>query len=355
MEPSRGSSSISARPSKALSIVLFMLFLSMVTAVGAQIGAAIAGRSVVGNWTNQETGTPLALALRPDGTGDFNGLALKYSVVGTKLTLAMTGSRPVTYDFLLSGNRLTLSGGDLSRSLDFLPATNPGSSEASAIPPDTAASAPSPLPSPASAGIEGIWDGYGESIEFRAGGSVIYLGKQMNYSISGETLSLSAGGQALPMRFKVEGDRLSLSANGKVLVYARRGAASNAGRGANGELPGLIAPELVGKWAWVNVTNTNSGGISSSESITINADGTYDYYNESAISVNGPDLAGGTASNGRDHGKWRLEGAVLHVWSDSAGYHAYAFEKRNHPKTGDPMIVLDGRTYVTYWQKAPWR
>jgi hypothetical protein len=29
-------------------------------------------------------------------------------------------------------------------------------------------------------------------------------------------------------------------------------------------------------------------------------------------------------------------------------------EKRNHPKTGDPMLVLNGQPFVTYFQHPRW-
>jgi hypothetical protein len=36
------------------------------------------------------------------------------------------------------------------------------------------------------------------------------------------------------------------------------------------------------------------------------------------------------------------------------GSGSYVLEKRNHPKNNDPMIVLDGEPYVTYYQKPRW-
>ncbi len=33
----------------------------------------------------------------------------------------------------------------------------------------------------------------------------------------------------------------------------------------------------------------------------------------------------------------------------------YQLEKRNHPKNNDPMLLLDGQSFVTYYQKPPWR
>ncbi|CAN5568206.1 hypothetical protein BH18ACI3_BH18ACI3_19430 [soil metagenome] len=38
----------------------------------------------------------------------------------------------------------------------------------------------------------------------------------------------------------------------------------------------------------------------------------------------------------------------------SQGKVVHPIEFRNHPKTGDPMIVVDGDAYVTAYQKRPW-
>jgi hypothetical protein len=358
--------------------VLSALSLALSPAASAQIGAAInkqAAPAIAGTWQNTETGAPLTLLLLPDGTGEFNGTMLKYSLAGAKLTLAMAGNQPVTYGYSLSGDKLTLSGGDLKQALAFM---RTGSTQggmaggqtggSTAIAPAQGATKPAAGGAPSPAGIVGIWEGYGETMEFRPGGVAIYLGQQMQYSVAGSTLTLVAGGQSVPMAFAISGNQLTLAANGKTLVYTRRGSVGAAGNqaeggggpgnqasggGAAGPRGGIIAPEIVGTWAWIDVTNTNSGGISSSTYITIKPDGTYEYHSEGSISVNGG--AGGTASQSGDRGTWRLEGSILHVQSQTYGVIDYRFEKRNHPKTGDPMIVIDGQPYVTYYQKAPWR
>ncbi|MBS1554506.1 MAG: hypothetical protein JSU09_06240 [Bacteroidetes bacterium] len=71
--------------------------------------------------------------------------------------------------------------------------------------------------------------------------------------------------------------------------------------------------------------------------------------------MNTPDAYGGTSSKSSDRGKWWLKGDRIYYQSQTQGDGSYAFEKRNHPKNGDPMIVLDGDTYVTFYNKPPWR
>ena len=159
------------------------------------------------------------------------------------------------------------------------------------------------------------------------------------------------------MDWQVAGDRLTLSANGGQIVYTRRGGTRGAAApsGAKPSPGGIIAPEIVGTWAWTDTSSTNSGGISSSTYVVLRADGSYEYHSEGSISATTQDFSAGTASQSSDSGSWRLEGSVLHVQSRSYGAIDYSFEKRNHPKTGDPMIVLNGQPFVTYYQKQPWR
>ena len=122
---------------------------------------------------------------------------------------------------------------------------------------------------------------------------------------------------------------------------------SNAGGG--------VDQSIVGKWCWVNASSTYSSSSSSSKCIVINGNGSYEYYAEGSISGYGGGGYGGSSSQSSDRGTWRLDGNRIHVQSKAEGYKVYSFEKRNHPKNGDPMIVIDGDTYVSYYQKAPWR
>lgn len=333
--------------SRSILPFLFAIFFSLASAAAfAQLGAAVGAKALAGIWEGDVGGTRLTLVLQADGAGEFNGTALKWQSTGSTLTLSMTGYPATAYLYALSGSQLTLSGGDLQQALVLV---KRGTAATGGL------AGNAPTAQEGGGGLEGAWEGYGEVIEFRGGGVAIYLGKQMGYSVAGSTVTLVSGGQSIPLSWQVKGNQLTLSVNGKQLQYTRRGAVGTSGNSGASAPGGIIAPELVGKWAWINVASGNSGGSMSSETITINADGTYEYYSESSRSVNTPDLSGGTANQGGDRGTWRLEGNILHVVSRSQGAHDYSFEKRNHPKTGDPMIVIDGRTYVTFWQKAPWR
>jgi hypothetical protein len=337
-------------------LLLFSGILLITAFTQAQIGNKVNSQSLIGVWENNDAGYTMTLLIQPDGNGEFEGEQFKYTVTGSKLTLTMQGNMTTTYNYTLANKQLTLSGGDLEQAITFT------KSGVSAIPNNNASQETNSITSEKStstgirnSGIEGVWEGYGETIEFMKGGKAIYLGKEVSYSLAGENLNLSAGGQTITLGYQLSGNQLTLKANGQLLVYQKReNNINNSSVSNNSVMHGSIAQELVGKWCYINVTSSSTGGTSTDECITIKADGTYDYYRESSISVNTGDLYGGTASQGNDHGKWRLEGNILHVYSDSQGYHAYPFEKRNHPKNGDPMIVIDGKTFVTYYQKQAW-
>jgi hypothetical protein len=118
---------------------------------------------------------------------------------------------------------------------------------------------------------------------------------------------------------------------------------------------GSIDKSIVGTWCWTNTSGTYTNASSSStRCIIIKADGTYQYTYEGSISGSGSGYYGGSASQSADHGTWKLNGNTINVVSASEGAISYPFQKKNHPKTGDPMIVIDGDAYVTYYQKSPW-
>ncbi len=62
----------------------------------------------------------------------------------------------------------------------------------------------------------------------------------------------------------------------------------------------------------------------------------------------------GTNSQGADRGTWYVQGDRIYHNSQTRGQGSYQLQKLNHPKNRDPMIVLDGEAYVTYYQKPPW-
>jgi len=143
-------------------------------------------------------------------------------------------------------------------------------------------------------------------------------------------------------------------------VQARPGEPATPGTtpaASGGPAPGAVAlpegsplPELVGKWCYMANVQANDGGRQSNTCFQLNADGTFQYHSETSSSGQ----YGGTASQSDDEGRWQAAGNTLTAQSTSGKVTSYNFEKRNHPKTNDPMLVFDGQAFVTFYQKPPW-
>ncbi|MBN8576890.1 MAG: hypothetical protein J0L66_08085 [Cytophagales bacterium] len=202
--------------------------------------------------------------------------------------------------------------------------------------------------------VIGVWSGHGETIEFKNNGQCIYLGNTFQYQLSqGHITLITPQGNAM-LAYSLKGNQLNLTANGQQFTYTR-GAGGQAGQSQPTQSGGnRTAPELVGKWCWTNVTSTNSGGVSSSTCIVLNGNGTYQYASERSMDTNTDAFFAGTSSQSNDQGTWWVQGDRIFYNSQTRGQGSYQLQKVNHPKTGDPMIVLDGESYVTYYQKPRW-
>jgi len=115
---------------------------------------------------------------------------------------------------------------------------------------------------------------------------------------------------------------------------------------------GRVVPELCGQWTYYSGGGTYTGGSYSSQRfVVLHPNGTYEYSGESSNSGGNGQAYG----DSRDQGRWWIEGETLCAQSSVTGeLSRYSLELRNHPKTGDPMIVIDGDAYVTATQRAPW-
>ncbi len=312
----------------------------------AQIGAKVQQQqSLEGIWTNTEYGYQMVLILKEDGTGEFDGEAIQYSTSSTQLVLRQA-SQSTVYDYLLQGNTLKLSGGDIDGSIAF---TRAGGRNQ----PEKAAAAGS---SAGSSEIIGKWSLQGETIEFTQYGKCLYMNQSFDYQIKGDQVVLLTSQGNAVFSYAVKSEQLHLSANGQTLVYTKEGdSVANSSPGAT-TAKGAVAAELVGKWCYINVTSSSSGGSSSERCITLHPNGTYEYYGETSRSVNTDAFYGGTGSQSSDQGTWTYDGTKIYYTSAmGAGSGAYTLQKVNHPKNGDPMIVLDGEAYVTFYQKEAWR
>lgn len=202
------------------------------------------------------------------------------------------------------------------------------------------------------AGVVGRWQSPDSEVVIKADGTLTIDGTPFRYTIAGKVFTLIGSDGALPMPFELNGDQLSVLINGQVVTLQRRaaGAPANGPSAGQGQGQGQ-GGELAGKWCYLSNVTASNGGRMSNECFTLYANGTYDYYNETSSSGSN----GGSASQQRDSGTWALSGSSLAVNSRTQGRVAYALTKRNHPKNNDPMLCLDGRCFVTYGPKPPWR
>ncbi len=326
-------------------------YLSLLLAMGGLTFAMAQNQSAIqGVWHNNDFGYQMTLMLNADGSGEFDGEDIRYAIQGDQLSMMLDG-QTIVYAFALTHLNLQLSGGDLDGTVTFQKASGTGQEITKA--PTSALRPPSDPPDPSvNQELLGIWSGNGETIEFKNNGQCHYLNNAFSYQSTATQIILITRDGNIAFNYSIKGNQLTLMGNAGQAIYSK-GSQRNATPSAGDK---GIAPELVGKWCWINVTSTHSGGSSSSRCITLNADGTYSYEAERSMSVNTDAYYGGTASQNSDSGTWYVQGDRIHYHSQNSGQGSYRLEKRNHPKNvNDPMIVLDGEAYVTATLRPPWR
>jgi hypothetical protein len=198
-------------------------------------------------------------------------------------------------------------------------------------------------------GLVGKWQSPDSLVEFNADGTLLIGDVLYRYTVQGNTLTLIGADGSVPLPFQLAGDRLTVAINGQLTVLQRFVAGQT-------EPGGTTPAEMAGKWCYfANFNANNGGGTVTDECFTINANGTYTYHRESSMSAYAPGVYGSTASTQNDAGGWTLDGTRLIVNSRTSGTSTYTLEKKNNPKNRDPMLCLDGRCFVTYGPKPPWR
>jgi hypothetical protein len=247
-------------------------------------------------------------------------------------------------------------------------------------------------------GLPGRWKSNSEEIEIKEDGTILINGVAYTYKLDGPALKVEGQGTAATYPYELTGDTLTVTLNGTPVVYTRlvptpqptapsgTGAPMPRISGALGEpqpmprigggppptttppstpaaapasapsaglapsSPGSVVPELVGKWCYMSNVNASDGGRQSNTCFALNGDGTYWYHSETSSSGQ----YGGTASQTDDQGRWVASGNTLTTTSNTGKAQSYTFQKQNHPKTRDPMLVVNGESFVTYFQKPPW-
>ena len=308
-------------------LALFLTLLAVSSAIAQE-------RGIVGSWQSPDVG--LKVTLNADGTGVLDGTPIKYSVRGTQLIVDEAGMVN-TYSFKLEDNVLTVSGGNLATPLRFVRESNSGG---------FAKRKPDETGRKSSGGLVGHWKSSEATVQIKDDGTLILNGSPFRYVVKGNNIIIGNDEGMMQFPFRLAGDTLNVEVDGRTVVYRRLNedeAQTAASSGAN-------PPELVGKWCYMSNVNATGGGRMSNRCFTLYANGTYDFYGETSSS--GP--VASSASQESDSGTWSVSGGTITAHSRSRGTLVFPLEKRNHPKTGDPMLVLDGDAYVTYSPRQPW-
>ena len=112
-----------------------------------------------------------------------------------------------------------------------------------------------------------------------------------------------------------------------------------------------IAPELVGKWCFINLSSNTADAITNS-CITLNADGTFEAVLDRKMLPNASSFGNLQDS---DYGKWWVSNGRIFYNSTSNGQGSFDFQKVNHPRLENtPMIVMNGIAFATVSSHEPW-
>lgn len=303
---------------------------------------------LTGSWQTKDSELVVRMTFNPDGTGTLDGAPIKYSVRGTQLTVNEAGTIN-NYTFRLRDDELVVSGGDLDAPMTFVRQGNGqglgGRRSRSGA--DQEKRQQDSKTEQEEIGLVGRWQSSEATVQIKGDGTLVLNGETYRYAVKGNFITLSNNEGALQFPFELSGDTLRVMVNDRTVVYKRL---TGGGQGSVGSAPVMNPAELSGKWCYMANLNSNSGGRMSNRCFTLYENGTYEYYSETSSSGQ----YGGTASQESDSGVWTATATTITRNSRTLGSETYPLEKRNHPKTGDPMLVIDGDAYVTYSPKSPW-
>lgn len=208
--------------------------------------------------------------------------------------------------------------------------------------------------------LQGYWKSTEAIIEFKPGSRVTINDAEYDYAVVGSTIIVSNDEGEMEFPFKLSAGVLTVWVEMRKVVYNRmtdaeiaklkKGSGSGPVAARGGSAAGGVPQELVGKWCYQANVTAVGGGRQSDICFTLKADGTYEYYGEASNS----NVYGGSNSQSWDYGRWSATATTLTERSNSGKTTTYTLEKRNHPKTGDPMLMVDGDAFVTFYQRPSW-
>jgi hypothetical protein len=192
-------------------------------------------------------------------------------------------------------------------------------------------------------GLVGAWRGPQGSMTFMADGSGLANGSPFRYEVSGAIVTMTGSDGVFRLTYSIDGSTLRLTGPTGQLVLSRVTEPSGGGS---------VSADLAGKWCYVsNVYATGGGARASNSCFTLYPDGRYEYAGE----TDSYNKFGGATSQSADRGTWTATPTSITAHSSSGKVTIFSLEKRNHPKNNDPMLVINGQAFVTFYQKPPWR
>ena len=315
-------------------------------------------QSISGTWLFSGGNIELTLLLNDNGTGEFQGSPIKYTIQNRQLYID-DGISPVAYNYQLSNNTLILTGGGMQVPVTF---TRPGvssqtgsqngvnqnSQATSGVGASAGTGSAVTGLDPGKSGISGVWEGSQGKIVFYPDGIMLYNNTSYSYSLSANQIVIGGSDGNMSFGYSQTGNTLNLSLNGSSSQYTRTSTLRNA----------IVDPQLAGKWCVLssNYNNYSGGGSSSEECITLNADGTYTYFFSASRSgySYGQTTYGGTSNQNGDKGTWKCDGlTIVSVSSTTGKTSRYTLSKENN-ENGDPIIVIGGKKFVTAYQRQGW-
>ncbi len=197
-------------------------------------------------------------------------------------------------------------------------------------------------PTNPSNGLVGLWKDADGQMRFNADGTGVDHGDPFRYEIRGSQITLAFEQATVTLQIEVRGDTLTLSGSGGTGNLTR--VHEEAG-------PGRVRQEMVGEWryfSFVNIAANNSR--ESIQTLTLNGDGRFKF-SMSTDSVT-PDAS--VTGGGGESGTWTATETSLTLHSPQKGTQVLSLEKRNHPKTGEAMLVLNGQNFTTTTIRPHW-
>ena len=317
------------------------IFLPLLCAVvlcgGAARALAQTDAGLVGTWQAKGPEGQIVVKLNADGTGSLDGTPFTYVVRGDKIVVTMGGAN-TPYDYKLEGGVLTVSNAGQGYSFERV-----GAGEGTAASTGGLAS-----PRPRNP-LVGRWLSDEDTVDIRDDGTLYLSGMKMSYKIEGDRITVNTDRGEMVFPFRMQGDdKFTVTIEGQERVYDRQ----KDGPGGGGSSEGSAANprELAGKWCYMANVSSPDGGRMSNRCFTLREDGTYEYHAESSSS--GP--AASSASQESDSGTWTATATTITSRSSKTDTRTYKLERRNHPKNGDPMLVLDSDAYVTATKRPSW-